>query len=197
MLRPLLAATALLVSWPALAGGYDCGGDCYRQAYVPPTYGTVTERYLVQAPRTYAIATPAQYGTVYERVMVSPGGRSWSVTRDAYGNKVGCWVVTPAQYATVPRTVMTQAPQVTPYAEPAQYGFRSHTVQTSPGFRSWVPLGPSYSRASYGHGPGYGAGPDYGARPSYGAGPGYRARPGYGTARGPGSTTGFGPGDDE
>ena len=176
MLRVCLATSALaLTTLPALAGG-GCVGDCYRQAYVPPSYGTVTERYIVRAPRTYALTTPAEYRTVHETVQVSPGGRYWSVSYDAHGDKVGCWVTTPPRFASVARTVMVRAPQVVPYAEPAQYGLRSHTVQTSAGYRAWVPLGGGYSGgyASRGYGAagfgsaGYGrtAGAGYGAGPS-------------------------------
>ncbi|WP_375461658.1 hypothetical protein [uncultured Enterovirga sp.] len=175
MSRYLLAAAALgLSALPAAAGGYGCTGDCYRQTYVPPSYGTVAEKVMVRAPRTYAVTTPARYKHVQETVMVSPGSRHWSVTRDHYGNKVGCWVTTPARYGTVTRTVMVEAPQVVPYAEPAQYGYRTQTVMTSPGYKTWTPVG-----AGYGHqGGGYGA--SYGA--SYGGGygsAGYAPRRGH------------------
>jgi hypothetical protein len=139
MSRLLLAATILAASAiPAAAG---CVGQCYREAYVPPAYETVTEKVMVQAPRTYALTTPAEYRTVYETVQVAPASRHWSVTVDAYGRRVGCWVTSPARFATVPRTVMVRAPEVVPYAVPAQYGYRSHTVQTRPGYRAWAPVG--------------------------------------------------------
>lgn len=154
MSRSLLAVALLgLSALPAAAGG-GCVGDCYRQTYVPPSYENVTERYMVRAPRTYAMTTPAQYRTVYETVQVSAGGRHWSVTQDAYGNKVGCWIVTKPRFASVARTVMVQAPQVVPYSVPAQYGVRNHSVQTSPGYKAWAPVG----RGGYGHGGGYGGG---------------------------------------
>ncbi len=154
MSRTLFAAAVLgLSAFPAVAG---CVGQCYQQSYAPPTYETTTERVLVRAPRTYAITTPAQYKTVHETVQVSPGGRYWTVKLDHHGRKVGCWVTTPPRFATVPRTVLVQAAQVVPYAEPAQYGFRSHTVQTHPGYKTWVPL-PSDHQGGFAHRASYGA----------------------------------------
>lgn len=159
MSRHLLAAAALgLSALPAAAGGNGCAGDCYRQTYVPPSYGTVAEKVMVRAPRTYALTTPARYGQVQETVMLSQGGRHWSVTTDHYGNKVGCWVTTPARYGTVTRTVMVEAPQVVPYSEPAQYGYRTQTVMTSPGYRAWTPVG----SAGGGYAAGYAGGTDEG-----------------------------------
>lgn len=173
MSRLVLAATALgLSALPAAAG---CVGQCYRQSYVPPSYETVTEKVIVRAPRTYALTTPAEYRTVHETVQVSPGGRHWSVSLDAHGNQVGCWVYTRPRYASVARTVMVRAPEVVPYAVPAQYGYRSHTVQTSPGYRTWAPVG---SGGGYGHGGGYGRGAGYGSSGGgYGYGSGYGGGP--------------------
>ena len=74
-------------------------------------------------------------------MQVSAGSRYWSVTRDHWGRKVGCWITTPPRYATVTRSVLVQAPQVIPYAQPAQYGYRSHTVLEHPGYRNWAPIG--------------------------------------------------------
>ena len=165
MSRILFAAAAISLSaLPAAAG---CVGQCYQQTYVPPSYETVTERVMTRAPRTYALTTPAQYSTVHETVQVSPGGRHWSVTTDAHGRQIGCWISTPPRYATVARTVMVQQPQVVPYSEPAQYGYRSHTVQTASGYRAWSPVGHGY-QASYATQPSYGRSyaPSYQAAPS-------------------------------
>lgn len=167
MSRTLFAAAALgLSAFPAAAGGFGCpSGQCYRETYVPPSYENVTERVLVRAPRTYAMTTPAEYRTVQETVQVSAGGRHWSVSRDAWGHQVGCWISTPPRYATVSRTVMVRAAEVVPYAVPAQYSYRSYQVQTSAGYRGWAPIsggqsslgfGAGYTKASYG-GAGYGA----------------------------------------
>ena len=128
MSRLIITAGALALSGlPALAGGFGCVGNCYTPTYVPPTYGTVTEKVVMRAPETYAITTPAQYKTVYDTVQTG-GGRYWSVTRDPYtGKMVGCWITKPVSYATVARTVQVSAPQVIPYAVPAVYGYRSHS----------------------------------------------------------------------
>lgn len=182
---PVLAAAALgLSALPAAAGGYGCTGNCYRQTYVPPSYENVTERYMVRAPRTYVMTTPAQYQTVHETVQVSPGGKHWSVSYDAYGNKVGCWVYTKPRYASVARTVMVRGPEAVPYAVPAQYGTRSYSVQTSPGYKAWTPI-------SGGYGGGYGHNSSYGR--SYGYGGGGYGR-GYGTGYGGGYRSGYGAG---
>lgn len=175
MSRLIIIAGALAVSsLPALAGGYGCVGACYTPAYVPPTYGTVTEKVVVRAPETYAITTPAQYRTTYDTVQTG-GGRYWSVTRDPHtGKLVGCWITKPVTYASVPRTVMVSAPQVIPYAVPAQYGYRSHHVQTSPGYKTWAPV----SRpVSHGHGGRYGAS-EGGYSGGYGSSHGFGAWPG-------------------
>lgn len=145
MLRSALAIPALaLMAVPAAAGG--CGADCYRKAWVPPVYETQAEKYLVQAPRTYAHVTPAEYRVVHEQVLVHPGGKHWTVKRDHHGREIGCWVHTPARYASVARKVMVRGPEVVPVAVPAQYGVRMHTVMTQPGHKTWVPV-----RHGYGH----------------------------------------------
>ena len=153
MLRSMLSAAAIAAAaLPAAAGGSGCTTDCYRAAYVPPTYGLVAEKVMLRAPRTYALVTPPVYETVQETVMVHPGKRYWSVGYDGHGNKVGCWVTKPAQYASVARRVMVRGSEVVPYAQPAVYGTRTHSVMTSPGYKTWVPLGRSHGHGGYGHG---------------------------------------------
>ena len=138
MSRPLLALPALfLLTLPAAAG--DCGADCYRRAWMPPVYETQAERFVVQAPRTYAHVSPAQYAVVHEKVLTHPGSRRWSVTLDHLGREVGCWITTPARYATVARKVLVRGPEATPIAQGAQYGLRMHTAMTQPAYRAWVP----------------------------------------------------------
>lgn len=175
MSRLIVAAGALALSGlPALAGEFGCVGNCYTPAYVPPTYGTVTERVMVRAPETYAITQPAEYRTVYDTVQTG-GGRYWSVTRDPMtGRLVGCWITRPVTYASVPRTVMVRPPQVIPYAVPAQFGYRSQVVQTSPGYKAWAPIsrpvafgGGDDLGGGYG---GYGGGAGFGGGFAYGGG---------------------------
>jgi hypothetical protein len=62
------------------------------------------------------------------------------VTRGPDGRRVGCWVDTPPEYATVSRRVMVRAPEVVPYAQTAAYGLRSYPVQVEPARAGWVPL---------------------------------------------------------
>jgi hypothetical protein len=141
MLRTLLAAAAVAAATlPAAAGGDRCAGDCYRQAHVPARYGTVVEPMLVQGPRTYAAVTPAEYATVTERVAIRPAGRIWTVKRDAWGRKVGCWVDVPGEYRTVTRRVMVRGPEITPIAQSAVWGLASQPVLVERAHKAWVPL---------------------------------------------------------
>lgn len=142
MLRFTTAAIAFAaLALPAKAGGYDCGGDCYRQVHVPARYETAVEPALLRGPRTYALVTPAEYRTVHERVVVEPARRIWTVRYDGRGDKIGCWVETPARYATVARRVMVRAPTAVPYAQTASWGLRSYPVLAEPAHRAWFPIG--------------------------------------------------------
>lgn len=194
-MRLAIAGIVGLGASPALAGG-GCGGSrCYREDYTPAQYETVQERVLLRAPRTYARVIPAEYGQVSETVMVSPGGRTWQVTRDAYGRAVGCWVDVPARYATRHRTVQVSAEQVVPVAVPAVYGTRSHTVQVSAPQRTWVPIGGgSFGGGSFGGG--FSSGAAFGGREvapaGYGGGYGRQAGYGGGYARRDGVGGGYG-----
>lgn len=178
--RLTMAGVLSVTALPALAGG--CGGSrCYREEYTPAQYETVHERVLLRAPRTYARVIPAEYGQVAETVMVSPGGRTWQVTRDAHGRAVGCWVDVPPRYATRHRTVQVSAEQVVPVAVPAVYGTRSHTVQVSAPSRGWVPVGgSSFGGGSFGGGFSGGAAFGGGEVAPAGYGGGYGRQAGYG-----------------
>ena len=141
MVRTLLAAAAVMAgAVPALAGGYGCYGDCYRQAYVPARYGTLVEPTVVRAPRTYAAVTPPQYTTVTERVAIRPPGRVWTVKRDAYGRKIGCWVDVPGEYRTVTRRVMVRPAAITPIAQSTVWGLARQPVLVERPHQAWVPL---------------------------------------------------------
>ena len=123
----------------------------------PPVYGAIAEKVMVRAPRTVAHAIPGEYGAVAEKVMISPPRKAWTVTRDAYGNLVGCWVVVPARFAVQHRTVMVRAPQV---------------VQGSAGWQPIAPFGARYGVYGGGYA-GYGAGfgyAGYGYAGGYGGG---------------------------
>ena len=141
MLRSTVLAAALAASAvPALAGGFGCEGECYRQTYVPAQYGVVAQRTLVRAPRPYALMSPGEYRTVHERVAVRPAGRVWTTRRDAWGNKVGCWVDTPAEYAVVSRQVMVRAPGIVPVANLPIWTHRTYPVVTEPAHLAWTPV---------------------------------------------------------
>lgn len=170
----------------AKAGG-PCVGDCYRKVVTPPTYGTIAEQVVVRPGYTVARQTPASFATVHEHVtvspehtvarhiapefaqvaetvQVSPGGRVWQVTRDHYGQEVGCWVTIKPRYETryksvmvrpggvvydrVPavtavraRQVMVTPPSVVHEQVPAVMGVQHRTVMTSPATASWQPIG--------------------------------------------------------
>ncbi|HYF55608.1 MAG TPA: hypothetical protein VEA41_15255 [Salinarimonas sp.] len=138
-LVPALAGLALSAS-AAIAGGQPCV-DCYRHVVHPPVYGVQHERVMVRAPRTHTEVVPAEYRTVAETVMVSPARKVWQVSYDAYGQKVGCWVTVPAQYATRHRHVMVRPEQVIPVAIPAVYGHVSRKVLVEPARAGWEPIG--------------------------------------------------------
>ncbi len=144
--------------------GEGCGGSCYRKVVHPPVYSSVSETVMVQPgmtrfhhipaeyqtvdetvmvrpEQTIAHPIPAQYGTVSETVIVAPASKQWQVSRDAYGQEIGCWVHVPAQYAVRQHTVVVQPGSVQYETIPAQYATRSRTVMVRPGGvqREFVP----------------------------------------------------------
>ena len=96
---------------------------------------------MVRPPASVAREIPAQYAMVADKVLVSPGGKRWEVSRDAYGNTIGCWVYDPPRYATQHRRVMVQAPRVVHERVPAVFETRERTVMVHPGASRWVPVG--------------------------------------------------------
>jgi hypothetical protein len=188
ILKSSLGVAALLVSVSvAQAGGQPGCTTCYQKVVHPAQYRTVPETVQVRPAQTIAHTTPAQYGAVHERVlvrpghtvareipaqlgtvaeqvMVSPARKEWQVTVDAHGNKIGCWVKVPAQYAVQHRTVVVRPAQVVhehvaPVYEtrarhvmvrpaqvhhqviPAEYATRHRTEMVAPASASWQPLG--------------------------------------------------------
>ncbi|MBN9079867.1 MAG: hypothetical protein BGP04_05595 [Rhizobiales bacterium 62-17] len=187
---PVFVAAATMAS-SAWAGGC-AGGHCYQRVTTPPVYDTVQEQVMVSPPRAVAREIPAEYGevteqvmtraprtyarqippvtqTVAERVMVQPARKVWSVTRDAYGREVGCWVMQPATYATQYRQVVVQPGGVTYETQPAEYATvtrpvqvraartyyesipatyatQSRQVMVQPGYDGWQPIGGGHHR---------------------------------------------------
>jgi hypothetical protein len=144
-LLPLVGALTALAAPAALAGGDPTCLTCYRHVVQPPVYGTVAEQVMVQAPRTYAETIPGDYQTVSETVMVAPARKVWQVTRDAYGNLVGCWVETPARYAVQHRQVMIRPPSVVRHTSPAVYATQHRQVLVQPARSGWEPVGAAAS----------------------------------------------------
>jgi hypothetical protein len=185
--HPIATATLAALALSLAAGAASAGEACFRKVASPALYQTVTEPVLIQPSQVIAHAVPAQYQRVSERVLVrpsrviahripavtqtvaqqvlvQPGGRVWSVTRDAYGQEIGCWVHTPpvyatqyqtvvvqpesAEYETIPaeyedvsRTVMVQPPSLQREVIPAVYGTQSRQVLVQPGTVGWQPIG--------------------------------------------------------
>lgn len=180
------AAAITLGSGAAMAGANCHGGSCYRLVVTPPAYSEVAEQVLVRPPQRLARHIPAEYGTVSETVtvrpahtfsrhipavygtsaetvMVAPARKVWQISIDANGQKVGCWITVPAQYATRHRQVLIREAQVVHetipavHAErhrrvlmrpatvthdviPAAYETRHRQVMVHPGSRAWAPV---------------------------------------------------------
>lgn len=180
----IAALFALALGTSGAAAGCD---GCYRKVYTPATYATVsqqvllqpgrvvaheipaeyaevTERVLVRPARIVPYATPAITQTVVEQVLVAPPRREWRVTADAYGQEIGCWVTTPAAYATryhdvvvqpastrfetipavyqaVSRAALVRPASVQHEVIPPVFGTTSRQVLVSPGSAAWQPVG--------------------------------------------------------
>ncbi len=145
----------LIGSVTAASAGGCVGVQCYQRVVSPPVYETSTETFMLTPPQTVAHVKPAQYGTVSEtvvvrpahtvkhvvpaevqtvteRVMVAPATRRWTVTVDAYGRTVGCWITVPARYEMRYRQVVTRAPSVAVQHVPAVLGTQQRTVMVRP-----------------------------------------------------------------
>jgi len=142
------ALGASLLSTTAMAGEVGCV-NCFRHVSTPPVYGSVVENVMVRAPRAIAHSVPGHYATVAEKVMVSPPRKVWQVRRDAYGHKIGCWVVVPGRYAVQHREVMVQPPRVVTQVVPAVYATHRRTVLLRPASSGWEPIGKH--AVGYGH----------------------------------------------
>ncbi len=155
----LLAASAvsaaLLTGIGAAQAGGCRGSACYNLVTAPPVYGTVDETVQVRPPQVQHRVVPAEYETVVDTVMIAPErriphyraasyetvtekvmiaapSRRWQVTRDAYGNTVGCWVEVPAQYGYQSRRVEVAPASVSYETVPAVYGQRPRKVMVRP-----------------------------------------------------------------
>ncbi|MBM3609311.1 MAG: hypothetical protein FJX29_12825 [Alphaproteobacteria bacterium] len=141
---------------------------------IPAQYQTVHRQVLVRPAQRVAHHIPAVSLTVAETVMIAPATKVWSVTRDAHGREVGCWVQKPAQYATRHRTVIvrpasvsysvipaqyrtvTQQMQVRPaqlvaHTTPAVVGTRNVTQMVAPATTGWQPIGHHARRGHHRH----------------------------------------------
>ncbi len=137
------------------AGAAQAGNSCFRKVSTPPVYQTYAQQVLVSPARTHFHKIPAQYATVTKQVlvrpaqriahhvpavtrsvaqtvMIAPATKVWSVTRDAHGREVGCWVKKPAQFATQYRTVVVQPASVSYSVVPAEYRTIAHQVEVRP-----------------------------------------------------------------
>jgi hypothetical protein len=149
------AAAITLGSGAAMAGANCQGGSCYRLVvtppaysevaeqvlvrpaqrlarYIPAEYGSVSETVTVRPAQTFSRHIPAVYGTTAETVMVAPARKVWQISIDAHGQKVGCWVTVPAQYATRHRQVVIREAQVVHETIPAVHAERHRRVLVRP-----------------------------------------------------------------
>ncbi|MGL4439651.1 MAG: hypothetical protein ACRCUE_10275 [Bosea sp. (in: a-proteobacteria)] len=151
-LKLALASGVLMSASVAAVAGGDCRGSaCYKLVVTPPAYQTVSEQVMVRPSQRIARHIPAEYGTVSETVtvrhaqtiarhipavygttaetvMVAPAGKVWQISYDAHGNKVGCWVSTPARYATQHRRVVVREAQTVHHTIPAVHAQRHRQV---------------------------------------------------------------------
>lgn len=148
-------AAAFLLGTPAAQAGDCFGAACYRLVKKPAVYRTVSKTYLARPAQTQSRLIPAQYGyvtetlmvqpaqtiphyrdatytSVSEKVMISPPTRRWEVSRDMFGNAVGCWVDVPAQFGYRQRTVEVSPATVEYENVPAVYVPRQRQVMVRP-----------------------------------------------------------------
>ena len=154
--KSIFAAAAItLGSTAAMASGNCQGASCYKLVVTPPAYsevaeqvlvrpaqriarhipaeyGTVSETVTVRPAKTFSRHIPAVYGTTAETVMVAPARKVWQISIDAHGQKVGCWVTVPAQYATRHRQVVIREAQVVHETIPAVHAERHRRVLVRP-----------------------------------------------------------------
>lgn len=182
-----ISAALLLGATAAQAGGGCRGSACYNLVETPPVYGTiaetrivrkeqtrrhvvparyeyVTEKVMIQPARKIPVQIEGQYYSVQEKVLISPGGKRWEVTTDAYGRTTGCWVydepqygfrqrvvesvparteykIIPAVYTERQRRVMVEPTRVVRETLPAAYETRHRKVLVSPGSQHWQRAG--------------------------------------------------------
>lgn len=192
-MRGSVLALAGLVSVAAIASA-QAGNECYRRVVEPPQYQTIEENVLlspereipeyvpavtrrvaetvvVEPERAFERVIPPVYGVQEETVLVRPASRQWVLKRH-YGETIGCWVDTPAEYATRQRTVLLQPEHVvtdvvpavtatryrtevvepagTVYRHlPARYGVRTHVEEVAPASAHWAPASDVCGHAAY------------------------------------------------
>jgi hypothetical protein len=150
VLSVLFAAFAVTtVAVPsAFAGCVTCApvvfntcGSCYRPVYhpvvTPPQYQTVYDTVMVAPPRVVRHVVPPRFGVVNETVMVRPPSTAWQSTC-ACGRETVQAVEIPAEYTTVPHTVMVEPAHVVREVIPAQYGTVARTEMVAPAQTVWA-----------------------------------------------------------
>ena len=185
---PFAIAVIAALGFTSTAEAAGCyGSSCFQKVTTPPVYGTYTRSLLVRPQQTTFAKIPAQYATTAEQVMVRPAqqvphhhpavtnivseqvmvqaaSKVWSITRDAHGREIGCWVVKPAvyetrqravvvrpaaitystipaEYRTIHRQVVVSPERLVAQTTPAVYSTQAYQAQISPGSTSWQPIG--------------------------------------------------------
>ncbi|MCO4053583.1 MAG: hypothetical protein HEQ16_05915 [Bosea sp.] len=183
----LIALGALVLGAASAQAGTPChGAHCYKLVETPPAFRHVAEEVMVRPPqrvarhvpaqfetvtetvtirpaRTVAHHVPARYAVEAETVMIAPARKVWQVSVNMFGEKVGCWVDVPAQYATrhrhvrvrdarlvhetIPaihaersRAVMVRPPTIEYDVVPPVYRTRHRQVMVHPGSKAWAPV---------------------------------------------------------
>lgn len=91
---------------------------------IPATYKTVEEKVVVEPERREFEVIPAKYAETQEKVMVKPAMRVWRKSRGgaaSLSGEVMRLIEAPAQYKTIVKRKMVEAPQIRESIKPAKY----------------------------------------------------------------------------
>ena len=169
-MRPILFSLAAIAAGFA-ATSAEAASECYRAVVEPAQYRTVTQTVVVQPERQYAEeipavtrlvsesvmirpaqyvshSVPAVYRDVARTVMTSPGRREWRVT-EHYGQTIGCWVNSPATYATEMQRVIVSPERSYEDTVPAVYGTQQREVIVSPAHTIYRTAPARYAQTSH------------------------------------------------
>lgn len=102
---------------------------------VPATYKTVEEKVIVEPERREFEVIPAKYAETQEKVMVKPAMRVWRKSRSgaaSLSGEVMRLIEAPAQYKTITKRKMVEAPQIRESIIPAKHATVEKRVVDKP-----------------------------------------------------------------